>query len=113
MVSTGSGVATYKCARTSVSRREASVGWISFSYLMKDGRKFVTFRDDTHRLGLSDPPDFLQVMREVVGFTRSKVFSDLIFKKSMGKTQSYDYIFLGFNPRRRSGSEGIDAVVAT
>jgi ubiquinone/menaquinone biosynthesis C-methylase UbiE len=81
-------------ARLSTSKRRGDVGEISFTYLIKDGRKVITLRNDLHRLGLFVPEQFLQTMREV-GFEKTEVYSDWTFKKGSDTAPFKDSVFVG------------------
>jgi SAM-dependent methyltransferase len=80
-------------ARLSVSKRSGDVGEISFTYLIKDGGKVITLRDDIHRFGLFDQEEFLEVLEEV-GF-RPHAYSDWTFRKSRGTAAFKDTVFVG------------------
>jgi len=82
-------------ARLSVSKRDGDVGWLSFSYLIKDGPKTIVLRDDVHRLGLFDHEDFLRTMREV-GFADPGAYLDWTFKRATGENQFRDVVFVGY-----------------
>jgi SAM-dependent methyltransferase len=85
-------------ARMNVSKREGDVGQISFTYLIKDGRKVIVLRNDVHHLGLFDPQDILQIMRET-GFVDNKRYVDWALKKSKNsRTQFADDVYIGRKP---------------
>jgi len=90
-------------ARTSISKRKTDIGEISFTYLIKDGAKVIVMRNDVHRLGLFDPLDFLQVMKEV-GFAKTHVYADWTFKGAAGVSQYQESVYVGYKPRRAIGS---------
>jgi SAM-dependent methyltransferase len=92
-------------ARVSVSTRKADVGQISFTYLIKDGRKVIVLRDDVHRLGLFDARDFLRAMQEV-GFVETRLYTDWSFKKPKRKGRFDDGIYVGRKPLRVSEASG-------
>jgi len=81
-------------ARLGISKREGDIGQITFSYLIKDGAKTLVLRGDSHRLGLYDPRDILQTMREV-GFDETSVYSDWTFRKTKKETPFVDLVFVG------------------
>jgi len=81
-------------ARLSTSKRTGDVGKISFTYLIKDGRKVITLRNDVHRLGLFVPEVFLQIMREV-GFKTAETYSDWTFRKGSNTAAFKDTVFVG------------------
>jgi ubiquinone/menaquinone biosynthesis C-methylase UbiE len=81
-------------ARLSVSKRRASVGEISFTYLIKDGPRVITLRNDIHRLGLFSPNELLESMKEA-GFTETRAYSDWTFRKAGNSTAFKDIIFVG------------------
>lgn len=85
-------------ARICVSKRKRNIGELSFTYLIKDGRKVITLRDDVHRLGLFDSQDFFRVMREA-GFIKTGSYVDWTFAKSARKTKFADEIYVGIKPR--------------
>jgi len=87
-------------ARVGVSTRRGNLGEISFTYLIKDGRKVITLRDDVHRLGLFDAGEFLRALRRV-GFAKTRFYADWSFEKGGPKGQFGDYIFVGQKPRHR------------
>jgi ubiquinone/menaquinone biosynthesis C-methylase UbiE len=81
-------------ARLSTSKRYGDVGEITFTYLIKDGRKVIVLRNDVHRLGLYDDNDILRVMKGA-GFSRTKVYRDWTLRKGgTGPTQT-ENIFVG------------------
>jgi hypothetical protein len=84
-------------ARLSTSKRVGDIGEISFTYLIKDGRKTIVLRSDVHRLGLFDPEDFLRVMKEV-GFEKTDVFADWPFKRVNEQTRFRDSVYVGWKP---------------
>jgi len=84
-------------ARINVSKREGDVGELSFTYLIKDGQKTLTLRNDIHKLGLFDSEDFLRIMREV-GFIKTQMYVDWTFKKQRSESQFADLIFVGCKP---------------
>jgi SAM-dependent methyltransferase len=81
-------------ARLSTSRRTGDVGEISFTYLIKDGRKVITLRNDVHRLGLFTPDALLRAMREV-GLRSVEVYSDWTFRRGINTAPFKDSIFVG------------------
>lgn len=81
-------------ARLSTSKRVGDVGEISFTYLIKDGRKVITLRNDVHRLGLFVPEVFLQVMREV-GFKTTEAYSDWTFRRGSNTSAFKETVFVG------------------
>ncbi len=81
-------------ARLSTSKRIGDVGEISFTYLIKDGRKVITLRGDVHRLGLFVPEDFLLIMKEV-GFKKTEVYSDWTFRRRVSTAPFKDTVFVG------------------
>ena len=81
-------------ARLSTSKREGDVGELSFTYLIKDGRKVVVLRNDVHRLGLFDPEDFQKTMRDV-GFAKTEVFADWTVRKKREGSMFRDSVFVG------------------
>ncbi len=81
-------------ARLSTSIRRRGVGEISFTYLIKDGPKVITLRNDIHRLGLFAPEDFLRVMGEV-GFEHVEAYSDWTFRRRINTAPFKDTIFVG------------------
>jgi SAM-dependent methyltransferase len=84
-------------ARLSTSKREANLGEISFSYLIKDGRKTILLRDDVHRLGLFSERDFASQMKDS-GLTKVKVFHDWALRSKGKREQFSDSIFVGVRP---------------
>ncbi len=85
-------------ARTSLSRLRGKVAELSFTYLIKDGPKVITLRDDVHRLGLFDIEDFKRVMREV-GFDDVDVFVNWTFRRAKVENQFTDTVFIGRKSR--------------
>ncbi len=81
-------------ARLSTSKREGDIGEMSFTYLIRDGRKTIVLRNDVHRLGLFDPEDFLKVLQEV-GFEKTDVFADWTFKRTKEQVQFRDSVYVG------------------
>ncbi len=81
-------------ARLSTSKRRGDIGEISFTYLIKDGRKVITLRDDVHKLGLFVPEDFIEVLRDV-GFKTTEAFSDWKFRRGSNTAPFKDTIFVG------------------
>jgi ubiquinone/menaquinone biosynthesis C-methylase UbiE len=81
-------------ARLAISKRKGDVGEISFTYLIKDGRKVIVLRNDLHRLGLFDPEDFLRVLEET-GFTKSAVFADWTFRSAGEQKEFRDSVYVG------------------
>jgi len=81
-------------ARLGISKREGDVGQISFTYLIKNGAETIVLRNDVHRLGLFNPEDFLQTMREV-GFVETGAYVDWTFKKAKEENQFRDVVFVG------------------
>jgi ubiquinone/menaquinone biosynthesis C-methylase UbiE len=89
-------------ARISVSTRRANVGQISFTYLIKDGRKTVVLRNDLHRLGLFSPQKILRIMQEV-GFVETRLYTGWSFVKPRRKIGFDDGIYVGRRPRSAPG----------
>jgi len=87
-------------ARICTSKRRGNIGELSFTYLIKDGRKVIALRDDVHRLGLFDSQDFLRAMKEA-GFIETRRYVDWTFKPG-GKTLFEDEIYVGVKPRGMS-----------
>jgi ubiquinone/menaquinone biosynthesis C-methylase UbiE len=81
-------------ARLSTSKRAGDIGEISFTYLIKDGKKVTTLRNDIHRLGLFAPEDFLRIMKEV-GFKKTEAYSDWTFRRRINAAPFKDTIFVG------------------
>jgi ubiquinone/menaquinone biosynthesis C-methylase UbiE len=81
-------------ARLAVSTRKGDVGEISFTYLIKDGRKVILLRNDVHRLGLFDPEDFVQVLEEA-GFRKTAVFADWTFRMAREQKEFRDSVYVG------------------
>ncbi|MDA4117132.1 MAG: class I SAM-dependent methyltransferase [Thaumarchaeota archaeon] len=81
-------------ARISLSRLRGEFAELSFSYLIKDGPKVITLRDDVHRLGLFDVGDFRRVMQEV-GFGEVNVFVNWTFRRARLENQFMDVVFVG------------------
>jgi dTDP-3-amino-3,4,6-trideoxy-alpha-D-glucopyranose N,N-dimethyltransferase len=81
-------------ARLSTSKRRGRIGEISFTYLVKDGRKVLTLRDDRHRLGLFEPDEVLAAMRRV-GFTETRAYWDWTFSRRIGTAGFKDTVFVG------------------
>lgn len=94
-------------ARLSISKRRGDVGELRFTYLIKDGRKVMTLRDDVHRLGLFDPQEILRTMREV-GFVNVGTYADWTFGRRTRGDPFRDTIFVGSRRSlqgRRGGRE--------
>ena len=81
-------------ARLSTSRRRGDVGEIKFTYLIKDGQRVITLRNDLHLLGLFSPEDFLSSMKEV-GFRGIQAYSDWTFRRRITTAPFKDTIFVG------------------
>ena len=81
-------------ARLSTSKRVGDVGEISFTYLIKDGRKVITLRNDVHRLGLFVPEVFIEIMREV-GFKTAEAYSDWSFRRGSNTAAFKETVFVG------------------
>ncbi len=81
-------------ARLSTSKREGRVGELSFSYLIKDGRKVIQLRNDVHRLGLFRRADVEKTMRHV-GFRDILMFADWRFERLRTTSKFKDSIFAG------------------
>jgi SAM-dependent methyltransferase len=81
-------------ARLSTSKRFGDVGELTFSYLIKDGRKTIVMRNDLHRLGLFSPEDFLKTMRES-GFAKLQVYKDWTVTKGGKKPIQSENVFVG------------------
>ena len=81
-------------ARLSLSTRKANVGRISFTYLIKDGRRVIVLRNDIHQLGLLDPEEFIGLMKEV-GFRKAEVYQDWTVPKRGERTPGRENIFVG------------------
>ncbi len=81
-------------ARLSTSTREGDVGVLSFTYLIKDGRKVVVLRNDVHRLGLFDPGDFISVMKEV-GFKKAELYRRWTVRRTGRGPPERENIFVG------------------
>lgn len=82
--------------RISTSKRRKTVGELSFTYLVKDGPKVLTVRDDVHRLGLFDEKEYIAALRGA-GFAKARVYRDWSFKPTR-RTAFSDSIFVAFRP---------------
>jgi ubiquinone/menaquinone biosynthesis C-methylase UbiE len=81
-------------ARLSTAKRNGDIGEISFTYLIKDGRKVLTLRNDRHLLGLFSVEEILGAMKEV-GLKDVRTYSDWTFGTRTNEASFKDIIFVG------------------
>jgi len=81
-------------ARLSIAKRRGNVGEIAFTYLIKDGRRVLTLRNDRHLLGLFSVKEILETMR-AVGFKKTRAYSDWTFSTRLDEASFKDIIFVG------------------